>query len=428
MLTPPGPPGRSPGLGYTAARGKLVYQILAILALFALLYSATAGRLDRTPVNGALVFTLFGLLFGPDFLGWLPITVDAEGLKMLAELTLALVLFIDASNANLHVLKSNIRIPRLLLLVGLPLTIALGIVAGLFLFDGLSWVEVALLATMLAPTDAALGKAVVTNPSVPARIREGLNVESGLNDGICVPILLMFLAIAAGGHGETGSVSLAVHLVLEEIGIGLAVGLGLTWGGCKVLGECHRRGWVTDIWLQIPVVALAMACFGLAQWIGGSGFIAAFAGGLLFGRIAAKRTHSLVLAAEGASETLALLTWVAFGAAAVGERLLDPSWQPIVYALLSLTVIRMLPVFLCLTPTDLKTGEKLFVGWFGPRGLASIVFAVMVINADLPGGELLTDTVAWTVLLSVIAHGLSANPLVQSMFGNGPQDADATAH
>jgi NhaP-type Na+/H+ or K+/H+ antiporter len=402
-----------------------LYQILAILAIFALLYSATAGRLDQTPVNGALVFTAFGVLMGPDFTGWLPITLEAEGLKVLAELTLALVLFIDASNANLSVVRANIRIPRLLLLGGLPLTIVLGTLVGLLLLDGLSWVEVALLATMLAPTDAALGKAVVTNPAVPARIREGLNVESGLNDGICVPILLVFLAMATGGHADGGSGRLALHLVLEEIGVGLAVGLGLTWLAFIMLRACKRRGWVTDVWRQIPVVALAMACFGVAQWVGGSGFIAAFAGGLLFGHLAGDRTHSLVLAAEGASETMALLTWVAFGAAAVGSRILEPAWQPIAYALLSLTVIRMLPVFLALTPTDLGPGDKLFVGWFGPRGLASIVFGVMVINADLPGGELLEDTVVWTVLLSVIAHGLSANPLVAALFGTGRRAEDA---
>ena len=222
----------------------MLYQNLAILFLFGLFYSILAGRLERTPVNGAVVYVLFGAIFGPIGLGLLDLSIEREGIRLLAELTLALVLFADASSANLDVVRRAIRLPGRMLLVGLPFVILLGFGFGVLLFPGLGILEVAILATMLAPTDAALGKAVVSNPVVPAPVREGLNVESGLNDGICVPILLTFLALATVGAGEGGSTALALTLVAEEIGIGLVIGVGLTAAASWGLKMALQRGWL----------------------------------------------------------------------------------------------------------------------------------------------------------------------------------------
>ncbi|MGB5618016.1 MAG: cation:proton antiporter, partial [Desulfobacterales bacterium] len=291
-----------------------------------------------------------------------------------------------------------------------------GFGAGVLLFGGLTLFEIAILATMLAPTDAALGKAVVTNESVPTDIRESLNVESGLNDGICVPILFLFLALATDSSTKGSTVQLAMTLVAQQIGIGVAVGVGLTVLGGWLLKLAADRGWITETWRQLPVPALAVACFAVAQWIGGSGFIACFVGGLLFGKIVAKHyKHTLLLAAEGTGDTLALITWVVFGAAVVGQAIGHLSWEAVLYALLSLTVVRMLPVFLVLTGMNLRADEKLFMGWFGPRGLASIVFAVIVMDKHLPGGGTIAITVVCTIVLSIVAHGLSANPLVSAL-------------
>ncbi|MEP0200734.1 MAG: cation:proton antiporter [Halioglobus sp.] len=390
----------------------MMYENMAILAGFVFFYSVVSGGLERTPINGALVFVLFGLMVGPLGLDWLQLSLDSEGLRVLAEITLALVLFTDAAGADLGVLRQRIVLPRRLLLVGLPLTILLGFGAGAFLFDSLGLFEVAILATMLAPTDAALGKAVVTNASVPDDLRQGLNVESGLNDGICVPILFVFLALAQGQSGDNGTMMLALELVVEEIGIGLAVGLTVTAIGSVLVKTLGARGYMTKSWRQLPVVALATVCFATAQLLGGSGFIAAFAGGMLFGWIVQEHKKKLLLAAEGTGDTTSLLTWVAFGAIVVGTSFDALTWQVVVYSLLSLTVVRMLPVFLSLYSTHLRVDEKLFAAWFGPRGLASIVFGVIVLNADLPGGDIIGMTVLCTVFLSVVCHGVSANPLV----------------
>lgn len=399
-----------------------MYIELAILALFIFIYSMVAGRIERSAVSGPMVFVVAGFLLGPFGLGWLKGSATSEDLRTLADITLALILFIDAANADMSVLKRQFRIPSRMLLLGLPGVIALGFGFAVLMFDGLSIYEAAILATMLAATDAALGKAVITNPVVPARIREGLNVESGLNDGICVPILLFLIALAVGGeHG--GSETSALLLIAQELGIGMAVGLGLAWVGISLLHWCIKRGWVTEIWMQVTVVGLAIASFAVAQSLHGSGYIAAFTGGMLFGYLAKDATHKLVLAAEGTGETLALVTWMLFGAMVIGPALQLFNWEVVVYALLSLTVIRIVPIFLSLAGTGESVSSRLFLGWFGPRGLASIVFAIIVLNAEVPGGEFIALVVICTVFLSLVAHGISANPLAKWL---GRKDSDSS--
>jgi NhaP-type Na+/H+ or K+/H+ antiporter len=389
-----------------------MYVELAILALFIFLYSIVAGRIERSAVSGPMVFVVAGFLMGPFGLRWFDGDATSTDLRTLADLTLALILFLDAANADMSILKRQIRIPSRMLLLGLPGAIALGFGFAVLMFDGLSLYEAAILATMLAATDAALGKAVITNKTVPARIREGLNVESGLNDGICVPILLFFIALAVGGaHG--GSEVSALVLLAKELGIGMAVGLGLALIGASLLRWCWKQGWVTEIWMQVTVVGLAIASFAIAQSLHGSGYIAAFTGGLLFGNLAKESTHKLVLAAEGAGETLALMTWMLFGAMFIAPAFKFFSWEVVVYALLSLTIIRIVPIFLSLAGSGESVSSRLFLGWFGPRGLASIVFAIIVINAGVPGGEFLGLVVTCTVMLSLVAHGISANPLAK---------------
>ncbi len=393
-----------------------MYENLAILCVFAFAYSVLAGRLARTPVNGAVVYIAFGLIAGPVGLGLLDLSISAEGIRMIAELTLALVLFTEASNADLTVLRRTFHLPLRMLLFGLPLTILLGFGAGVLLFPGLGLLEVAVLATLLAPTDAALGRAVVTNPVVPAPVRQGLNVESGLNDGICVPILFTFLALAphAGAEGSTGT--LALRLVAEEIGIGVVIGVGLSVMAAWGLRSAGRRGWIVDPWVRLPIVALAVACFAMTQFAGGSGFIACFIGGLTFGALTREHKEEVLAGAEVTGEAFALITWVVFGAAVVLQHGAPLDWRVVVYAILSLTVVRMLPVFLSVLGLGVRTDAKLFLGWFGPRGLASVVFLVIVYGKNLPGSDTIVTTTVATVVLSVLAHGLSANPLA-AVFG-----------
>jgi NhaP-type Na+/H+ or K+/H+ antiporter len=385
------------------------------LAAFLLIYSAVAGRIERSWISGPIVFVAVGFILGPDALGVFRLNITGEGLRVLAELTLAMVLFTDAANADFDVLRRNRGLPDRLLLVGLPLTIVLGFVLAAIVFPLLGTLEIALLAAMLAPTDAALGKPVVTNQAVPAVMREALNVESGLNDGICVPIVVLLIGLAVGTQIEGGTMVHVARVVVEEIGIGLIVGLALTWLTTLMLRFAERRGWISEHWVEIPIVALAAACFTGAQAAGGSGFIACFVGGLLLSGLRERHKEELLRGAEHMGEALALLTWVVFGGIVVARLIDRVTWPALLYAVLSLTVVRMLPVFLCLIGTRTSTTDKLFIGWFGPRGLATIVFAVLVLDEKLPGNDTMMLAAGWTVLLSVIAHGVTANPLVRRM-------------
>lgn len=391
-----------------------MYQNLALLAAFLLTYSIFAGRFESRLLNGPLMFMLAGLILGPAFLGILQPRIDSHGLRILAELTLAIVLFSDAANADLKVLKAHEGLPLRLLLIGLPLTMLSGWLLGIWLFPQAPLIELALLAILLAPTDAALGKAVVSNPKVAAPVREGLNVESGLNDGICVPVLLMFLALLIEEHTQS-PLSLAIELSFEELGIGALIGGTLTFMAWLMQRYSGKHHWQTPMWSQLTLPGLAVLCFATAQTLGGSGFIAAFVGGLLASYLFSEQKHDLLKASEEFASLLSIITWVVFGALvipSVWSRFTVDVW---LYALLSLTVIRIVPVLVSLAGTGFDFETRLFIGWFGPRGLASIVFAIMILDYPLQTGRTLVAVAACTVLLSVLLHGLSANPWVSRL-------------
>jgi NhaP-type Na+/H+ or K+/H+ antiporter len=388
-----------------------MYEIVAVMALFVFLYSLVSKILERTVVGGAITFVVAGLILGNFGAGLLDLELNAKAIGVLAELTLAFLLFADASTADLKELTRQQILPRRMLLIGLPGAVILGFVVGIpFFGDVLPFIEIAVLAAILAPTDAALGKAVVTDKSVPNRLRTTLNFESGLNDGLCVPIFLTFMAFASATAGDRGFGEIIVHLLLEELGIGALVAIAISGGAVVLLKLLGTRDTVQEGWSKLMVPAIALACFSSAQALGGSGFIAAFVGGLIFGGFMKAQAHKYVESAEVLGDGAALLTWLVFGATVVGSMMAKATWQMVVYALLSLTIVRMLPIWLSLRGTGTNIYEALFLGWFGPRGLASIVFAIMVIEADIPGADVIAVAVSCAVTLSIIAHGVSAKP------------------
>lgn len=396
-----------------------MYQNAAVVAAVVLIYSAIAGRVARSWLSGPIVFTAAGIVLGPLGLDLLRLDITATDLKVVAEAALAMVLFTDAANADLGVVRSTLGLPERLLLIGLPLTIVLGFLLALPILPALDIYAAALLAALLAPTDAALGSPVVTNEAVPAVTREALNLESGLNDGICVPVVIILLEFAIGTEVRHSPFGHIVLVVVEEIGIGLLTGLVLAILAVGLLRMAARRDWISTHWLHVPVIALAGLCFATAQAVGGSGFIACFVGGLAFGY---RHDHPKDLLAGAAStgEVLAMMTWVAFGGPILARLLGHVTWPMLVYAVLSLTVIRIVPVCAALLGSGMSTATKLFIGWFGPRGLASVVFAVIIFDADAPGKDVLAVTAACTVLLSIVAHGATANPLISVLRASQP--------
>ena len=316
---------------------------LAIVALSLLLVAAVSRRLSGTVVTATMVFVLFGLLVGPKVLGEVDLDSTSSTVRTLAEATLALVLFCDASRIDLRALRADHGVPLRLLGIGLPLTIAAGALAAAVLFGQLSIEEAVILGVILAPTDAALGQAVVTEPRVPGRIRQGLNVESGLNDGICVPLL--FAAVAAADvESEISDGRSATTLVLEEIGYGVIGGVAGGLVVAAILIHAERRHLIADAWRQvIPAAGTALA-YGIASGLGGSGFIAAFVAGMTF-RLAYRHDPEHVNElSEQVGNVLNGVTFVLFGAILLGPALGELSWELAVYALVSLTAVRMLPV------------------------------------------------------------------------------------
>ncbi len=384
---------------------------LATLAVILLGFAAISRRIEGMPLTAPMVFTAAGLLVGVDALGLVDPSATGVEVKVLAEATLAVVLFSDASRIDLRALRGDLGVPTRLLGIGLPLTILLGFVAALALLDTLTWAEALVLAIILAPTDAALGQAVVTLPRLPVRVRQSLNVESGLNDGICVPLFLIALAIAQAEEGAIGH-GHAAQLVVEKIGYGILGGAVAGAAAAFVVVFAGGRRLVDESWLQIVPLSGALLAFGLAEAIGGSGFIAAFVGGGVFGGLRRGRGDDVSYLLEQVGAILGATTFVVFGAVLLGPSIGDLSWQIALYAVLSLTVVRMLPVAVAMLGTGARRPTVAFLGWFGPRGAASIVFALLVVEeGGLPHDDVLLATVFVTVGLSVLAHGVTAAPL-----------------
>jgi NhaP-type Na+/H+ or K+/H+ antiporter len=388
---------------------KMGWQ-LAIIAATVLAVAGVSSKLTGTPVTAAMVFVLVGMLVGPLVVDEVTLAPTQATVRTLAESTLTVVLFADASRIKLHALRHEYAVPLRLLGIGLPLTIALGTLVAAGLFGPLTTAEALVLSVVLAPTDAALGQSVVTDPRIPSRIRQGLNVESGLNDGICVPLLVIALALADVGEKVTTSHH-AVTIVVEEIGYGIVGGVGAGVAASAVVLLARRRRLITDTWLQVIPLAGAGLAYGVASALGGSGFIAAFIAGAFFGALVSHESEQASGLSEEVGGVLGGVTFLVFGAVLLGPAVKHVSWQIALYALLSLTLVRMGPVAIAMIGSRARRPTIGFLGWFGPRGLASIVFAVLSVQeAHLAGAETITRTAYLTVGLSVFAHGITAAP------------------
>ncbi len=381
---------------------------LALVALVFVLYAVSARRLDRRSITAPIVLVVAGTVLGAGFLDLLPVSPNTEAVRLAVELTLALILFCDASTVNLRAAESDVGLPLRLLGIGLPLTIALGAVAAHVVFPSMSWSEAALISAILAPTDAALGVAVVTNTAVPARIRRALNIESGLNDGIATPFVLVFLALVVAGAAEEGWAGGAV----SELARGALVGIVVGFVGGRVVRWAKSAGWSTPASDQLVVISLALLAYGATVSFSGNGFVAAFLAGLVFGAASRRQLHQATEFADAVGLLSSFVVWVIFGAMFVGPVLRDGvHLRPILYAAVSLTLVRMVPVAIALIGGRLRRDTILFMGWFGPRGLASVVFTLIAFDALAgPVADGLVEITTWTILLSVLAHGLTSGP------------------
>jgi NhaP-type Na+/H+ or K+/H+ antiporter len=377
----------------------------------------TSELLAKANVTGPLVFTVAGFVLGNPDWGPLTVDVDAPSLHLIAELTLALLLFSDAARVNLSRLRRDIYLPGRLLGIGLPLSVILGSLLAAWLFDDLTWALAGLVGASLAPTDAALSAQVINDQRIPKRLRGALNVESGLNDGIVTPIVVFTLAVAAGEFGAApeGDASTGGG-ALVQLAIGIVVGLAAGLGSARLLTFGSRRHWISTGARRLGTLAVALGSFALAVSLSGNGFIAAFVAGVAYRAALDEEVcdpDNAVELPELLGEVLALVVWFLFGAALVPIIVHNFELSLVTYAILSLTVVRMVPVALSLLGKGVDAPTVAFVGWFGPRGLASVVFALLTIEelGESEGAVRAVAAVSLTVLLSVALHGISAGPL-----------------
>lgn len=389
--------------------------LLAILAA-TIIYLLVSRRLDQTIITLPMVFTALGFaVVGP-----VEQLAEADKLhevaRTVAEITLILVLFADASHVRFASLRKNFAIPARMLVVGMPLTILFGTIILLVLPPEQGWAVALLTAAILTPTDAALGQAVVSAKSVPNHLSQSINVESGLNDGLALPVIL-FAAIMAGtaAHGDAQGESIFVVAMLQLL-LGPIAGALVGFVIARALGFAQQRGLVSMTSQGIVFVCSAFTAFLLAEEIGGNGFIAAFVAGAVFGNVFKADITFISEFMEGQGQLLTMLAFFVFGSVLLPAAVDHMSWVPLLVGVLFMTIVRMLPIWLALAGTGLRLREKLFLGWFGPRGLASILFSLIIVDEyEIPHeGELLA-CVVMTVFLSIVLHGVSAAALARKI-------------
>jgi len=404
----------------------------AVLLLLVLAWAVTSRLLARANITGAIVLAVAGYVLANPSWGPLDVDVETPSAHLLAEVTLALLLFSDAARVNVSQLRRDMAFPARLLGIGLPLSIVLGSLLAALLFDDLSWGFAGFVGAALAPTDAALSAQVINDERVPLRLRRALNVESGLNDGIATPVVVFMLAVAAMELGTTGHGDSASGGALVDLVLGVVVGIVVGSGTARVIAMASRRQWIIPGGRRVATLAAALASFAVAVAVDSNGFIAAFVAGIAFGAALPEDVadvEEIGELPELVGEVMALGVWFLFGAALVPVALDHVSWSTLAYAFLSLTVVRMLPVAIALTGMGLDGRTVAFVGWFGPRGLASVVFAILAVE-ELGESEVVRQSiaiVALTVLLSVVAHGVSAGPLGRRYVASESEDDAAEA-
>ncbi|MFW2332500.1 cation:proton antiporter [Ilumatobacter sp.] len=381
----------------------LIAGVLALVAAF-------RHRIATLPITSPMIFVAAGLLLGSDALGWLSIDLESESVALLAEFTLALLLFSDASRIDVRRLRASAQVPARLLLIGLPLTVAMGTLVTALLLTDLSWPEAALVAAILAPTDAALGEAVVTNTAVPARVRQALNVESGLNDGLVVPVVAVFTSLAAGL--ELDEPREFVGEALTEIGLGLLVGVAAAFALAKIATVAMRYDWSDAEGYRLLMLGGAVVGYAGAGAAGGNGFIAAFVCGLLVRAFMGEPVDEQTELAEDAGQIGAAATFMVFGALLVWPALEELTVAVALCAIGTLTIGRMLPVWVALLGSGLRLRTVAFIGWFGPRGLASMVFGLLLFQEEsLESPDDLFSVIVLVIIASVVLHGATAAPM-----------------
>jgi NhaP-type Na+/H+ or K+/H+ antiporter len=395
------------------------YTTPLVLAVLVLGYAVVSERVNRSFIAPALIFLLLGMGLGPFGLGVLEAGAGTEGYTVLAQLALTVILFNQAAKLRLDRIRVHGPVTLRLLIVGIPLTVLLGALTATLLLPVLPWWEAVCVAAIVAPTEVALIEALLEDRRIPERVRHALSVESGFYDGFALAILLTALALASEHTADTDSsdvnwawfmLSTEFASLLAGAAVGLIGGLVVAWS--------RRHEWMSDTWAQLATLALAFVCFQLGEQIEASGFVAAFTGGLAFSLITRRRTDEEIptQVSDAAAQLLELMVFAMFGAFAVIDGWLRADWRVVLFAVLALFAVRILTVLVSLVRTDLPMSDRWFIGWFGPRGIGTVVLGLLVINrGEIENTELISTVVVVTVTLSLLLHSLTIAPGIRRL-------------
>jgi len=387
-------------------------EAILLAAILTFCFGLFSRLADRSPVTAPMVFATVGILFGPLGLGVFSVTIDATLVQVIAEITLILVLFVGASVIDVRALFKEYKIPVRLLFIGLPLTMFLGAIIARQFFPGMNPWLIAMMAFILSPTDAALGQAVVASDEVPQKTRDSIAVESGLNDGIALPPILACMSALSASAGTHLDIGHWFTFTLEHIVFAPIIGGVVGWIGGMLVDRASKAGWMNPTFQRLTSISLAILIYSIAESLQGNGFIAAFFGGLLLGTKTPKVREQVQEFGDTEGQHLMLFVFLIFGLVMVPAAFKYWDTKALFYAVLSLTIIRMVPVAVSLIGIGMDWSTVGFIGWFGPRGIASVLYLLMVVGTlGIKGHEQMLSVIVLTVLISIILHGFSAVPL-----------------
>ena len=388
-----------------------------VLAILVLAYAVVSEQVNRRFIAPALIFMLIGMALGPFGLHLLDAGPGTEGYTVLAQLALALILFNQAAELRLDRIQMHGPVTLRLLVVGIPLTILLGTLTAALLLPVLPWWEAVCLGAIVAPTEAALIEALLKDSRIPERVRHALSVESGFYDGFALAVLLIALGLASQQESGDPHKHWAWFIFTTEV-VSLVVGAVVGLIGALVVRWSRRREWMTDTWAQLATLALAFVCFALGEWFQGSGFVAAFTGGLTFSFVSRRKTDDELptQVADASAQLLELMVFAMFGSFALIDGWQRADWRIVLFAVIAVFGVRMVSVLISLIGTGMPMPSRLFIGWFGPRGIGTVVLGLLVINrGDIQSGDEIGTVVVVAVTLSLVLHSVTTAPGIRRL-------------
>lgn len=379
---------------------------LLVLGLLLAAGALLSGLAHRSILSLSFFFLAAGMMLGPGLFGVIDLETTADLVKRVTELTLIVILFVDGLEVERSFVRRGWHVPTRTLLIAMPLTaVFIALVGGPLL--GLSWGEAFLLGALLSPTDPVLTSSVCTNPKIPARIRNSLNLESGFNDGLALPAVILFAHYLLRDSGDLSW----WQFLARDVGVGAAVGFAGALVAVWLVKSLRGRMVMATHYLTLYAFAVSLSLYAAARFAGGNGFIAVYLAGIVMAAMGGDQAPAFPRFSRDLGEVLKLATFVIFGSLLAFSWWVDEGWRGLLFVLFVIFAARTLALLLSLIGTRLDWQERAFMAWFGPKGVACVAYSLLVLGLEVPGGVRVFHLTALVVVASIILHGASDTPL-----------------